>query len=486
MSHPKSKGRHALLAAGSLLLGALLCLPAQAENGCGKSASLINPAAMAPPSGLGGTGVQAYQAPGGIGGTGIGKDGPSGMGGTGINQAGASGLGGTGIVGIITGFASICVNGVEVHFDDTTPVSDNGQVVTARRLAVGQIVSVRASGSGEEFSASNIALIHAVVGPIAAIDRSTGTVSVLGQTARAQRGEDLAGLAPGNWVRVSGLRLASGAIDASHFESIAPQAFAQIHGAVGRLDARLVTVEGTRVELGAAHSAQGLEPGREVLVTGVWDGRTLHAQNLAMEPTRSALGPVQKLMVEGYVQSANGSEISLGNTPFTLQRDVPMTGGTRSELAVNRHVQLTASVGADGQLHVEHIAFRSGNAGNARDLSLTKVVKEVQMKSLESKDDASSGGVKDSSGSSGSSGDSGSSGGTSGSGSSGGSGSSSGSGGSSGSGSSGGSGGSSGSGSSGGSGGSSGSGSSGGSSGSGSSGGAGSSGGSGKSGGGKK
>ena len=142
--------RHALLVTGSFLLTMQLCLPAQAANGCATGASLVNPATI-DPSGLGGTGVQAYKAPGGIGGTGavaaagvglggtgIEKDGQSGMGGTGISAAAPSGMGGTGIVGVITGFASICVNGVEVHFDDAIPVSDNGQAVTAQRLAVGQ------------------------------------------------------------------------------------------------------------------------------------------------------------------------------------------------------------------------------------------------------------------------------------------------------------------------------------------------------------
>ncbi|UUZ77687.1 DUF5666 domain-containing protein [Polaromonas sp. P1(28)-13] len=76
------------------------------------------------------------------------------LGGTGISEGG---IGGTGIVGVITGFASICVNGVEVHFDAGTPVSDNGQPGSARQLAVGQVVAVRAAGAGAEVSARNIA-----------------------------------------------------------------------------------------------------------------------------------------------------------------------------------------------------------------------------------------------------------------------------------------------------------------------------------------
>src|ERR1700687_2638762 len=36
------------------------------------------------------------------------------------------GIGGTGIVGVVTGFASICVDGLEVRLDKTASVSING------------------------------------------------------------------------------------------------------------------------------------------------------------------------------------------------------------------------------------------------------------------------------------------------------------------------------------------------------------------------
>lgn len=60
--------------------------------------------------GIGGTGQQAHD---GIGGTGISAD--SGIGGTG--QQAQEGIGGTGIIGVITGFASVCVNGLEILYD---------------------------------------------------------------------------------------------------------------------------------------------------------------------------------------------------------------------------------------------------------------------------------------------------------------------------------------------------------------------------------
>src|SRR6185369_3233583 len=122
--------RHAAVAAISVLS---LCSLAQAQDVCATKASAVNQASA---PGLGGTGV----ASGGIGGTGIRT---GGIGGTGISNGG---IGGTGIVGVITGFASICVNGVEVHYGADTPVLADGRQAQAGDLAVGQVVAVSASG----------------------------------------------------------------------------------------------------------------------------------------------------------------------------------------------------------------------------------------------------------------------------------------------------------------------------------------------------
>ena len=114
------------------------------RNICSQGASLTNPLAVDPTGrgGIGGTGITVQAEP------------PVG------------GIGGTGIVGVITGFASICVNDVEIHLDAKTPVNDNGVDVPAGKLAVGQVVAVRASGFGQEVMANRIALVHVAVGPV--------------------------------------------------------------------------------------------------------------------------------------------------------------------------------------------------------------------------------------------------------------------------------------------------------------------------------
>src|SRR6185369_276269 len=169
------RARHLVIAGVAVLC---LCSLAHAQDICA-TASKVNPASA---PGLGGTGI----ANGGIGGTGIsgGGLGGTGISGTGIGGTGISegGIGGTGIVGVITGFASICVNGVEVHYDADTPVIADGRQGQAGELAVGQVVAVSANGKGAEVAARRIAMIHVLIGPVGMVDADAGRLEVLGQT----------------------------------------------------------------------------------------------------------------------------------------------------------------------------------------------------------------------------------------------------------------------------------------------------------------
>ncbi len=110
--------------------------------------------------GIGGTGQKLADK--GIGGTGkkINETG-SGLGGTGRQMAATgAGLGGTGdklelpqdavlqVYGRITGFGSICVNGIEIEYKDDTPVEKEGEALSPDGLKIGQIVSLVAERHG--------------------------------------------------------------------------------------------------------------------------------------------------------------------------------------------------------------------------------------------------------------------------------------------------------------------------------------------------
>ncbi len=94
------------------------------------------------------------------------------------------GIGGTGIVGIVTGFGSVCVNGLEVAYDDLTAIDSNGAADSPVDLAVGQLVVVEATGRGDRLRAERIAARDAAVGPVFEIDPVRGALVVLGQDVR--------------------------------------------------------------------------------------------------------------------------------------------------------------------------------------------------------------------------------------------------------------------------------------------------------------
>ena len=355
---------------------AMCCsLQALAQNVCASGAPPLLPRPVPPPvepgaGGVGGTGVVAGRPglggtgvdPGGIGGTGQ-VAGRPGIGGTGIDPGG---IGGTGIVGVITGFASICVNGLEVHFDDTTPVSDAGEPVPARQLAVGQLVAVQARGQGMEVSASRIALLHTVVGPVSALDAIAGRMVVLGQTVVVQDRHELDDLRAGDWVRVSGLRQARGLIAATRIDAVAAQPQAQLTGIVEGIQGDLLTVGEARVRLAAGQGAAGLVPGREITVAGRWDGLTLYAQRVLQDPTRQGIAGANRVVLEGFVHSAGGGQLDLGLGPLVLAPGARLPGGSATGLAVNQRVLVTGSMGPDRLITVDSVVLRDSAGEGAR------------------------------------------------------------------------------------------------------------------------
>lgn len=391
--------RHVIYVMGIFFLILIYSVNALAKNNCDVSASLINPALLhqsgiggtgviASDSGIGGTGIQSGGSGGtgihssastqsGIGGTGIIAS-DSGIGGTGLHDGGIggtgnaerggiggtgntvdnSGIGGTGIVGTITGFASVCVNGVEIHYDPSTPVSVDGKPSTLRELAVGQIIAAHAVGADRELTARNIAVMHAVVGPISILNSETRQMHVLGQTvhvAQAGQHDHLFNLKAGDWVQVSGHRLPGGIVMASRIDAIAPQAEAKINGHVTGIVADGFEINGTRIHQDPKSSAIALTPGMEVQVAGRWEGTHIKAQHIQPEPTRHNLGNVERVVIEGYVHAIDGKELTVSNRIITVDSGTQLSAYGKDELRLGQRIQISGRVGSDQRIIAEHI-----------------------------------------------------------------------------------------------------------------------------------
>ena len=240
-----------------------------------------------------------------------------GMGGTGINAA-------SGVVGVVTGFASICVNGSEVSYRADTPIDLNGRQAAARDLELGQVVRVDAEQiSPGQYRASRIAILESLIGPVTQVDAKRRMFWVMGQPVRpvpdavvALSGNGLPALKSS--VRVSGLMNARGEVLATRIEGVSPKAPVYLMANITQLDRRVVQLGWVRVELPAGAESKGLQLGQEVAVRGRWDGEGVIAEAYWIEPRLKFANQPKRLSLEGYLlecdapgrYALNGVELS--------------------------------------------------------------------------------------------------------------------------------------------------------------------------------
>jgi len=277
--------------------------------------------------GVGGTGAPLKKHPGGIGGTGAVA---GGVGGTGISNDNG-GIGGTGIVGTITGFASICVNGVEVHFTQKVPISENGVAASSTHLAVGQVVAVEAFNSRRGLEAGRISILHVYEGPLTALPRDSMPMRVMGQPVRLANGAQVAaGLRPGDPVRVSGLRDARGEVVASRIDRAPGLKEASAIGSVDRSG----YLEGLKL-------GNQPRPAQEMLVRGQWTGRELDVTQSRPDPSLPFNGRARNAVIEGLVQGRQDRQLMVGGFKVTLANDTVFVGVQPSGLALDRRVRVS-------------------------------------------------------------------------------------------------------------------------------------------------
>lgn len=341
----------------------------EAANPCAVSAS--NELAAEEPSGIGGTGAQdselerprnlfalAGDDAGGIGG--------SGLTGTDVTAHGDddSGMGGTGIIGTITGFGSICVNGLRIGYDRATPTQRNGTAASAADLAIGDVVNVSANRDAAtgELRASAIEVRHIVRGPVESVaagnaeTATPGSLQVLGQRVILPAEwdpETLNDLVPGDYVAISGQRLGDGSILSSRVVLLDTRDAASLIGTFERLEGGRIRVAGVDVvaELQLGDDLSG----RYVVASGTWDPETRSMRNAEIAAAVS-------------FDEMSVSDISLGGYVEESDADGLRVGGVRVEASADRidrlktvqiddYVVIRALVTKDGGIRAVHIAL---------------------------------------------------------------------------------------------------------------------------------
>jgi hypothetical protein len=201
-----------------------------------------------------------------------------GLGGTGISVAdnrNGDGLGGTGIIGTISGFGSILVNGLKLEFDRATAVVNDGRPAALDELRVGQVIQgvARRRADGRLYL-ETLDIQHAVSGPITAIDYKTQSMVVLGQNIRLNLAGDKAAtkafrtLRAGDVVSVSGLRLEDGTIVASRVDEQSHDGRLIVRGTADDVNAAAVRIGALSVPLAPDAAVSPPQAGARVFVSG--------------------------------------------------------------------------------------------------------------------------------------------------------------------------------------------------------------------------
>lgn len=302
--------------------------------------------------------IVAQNSPPGIGGTGKQNARSPGIGGTGQVAGRSPGIGGTGIVGTITGFGSILVNGFEVEYAPDLPVTFKDRRLRPDALRIGQVVAIEAEGSGEHMRARALAVRHEVAGPIERIDPARRIAVVFGQRIEIPEGIISAGngarvvkfssLAVGDHIDVSGLRRANGVIAASRIDKTGPGAATVLRGRVTASGQGGFSVNGLRIDVPLANRPRSLTSGQDVEIIGTAVGGRLRARRINQLARRPFAGRVRNLSVEGYVRRAVSGGVALGRVPIT---QLP----ARANLRAGQRIILNGSLDARGRFAAKQL-----------------------------------------------------------------------------------------------------------------------------------
>ncbi|HQT25011.1 MAG TPA: DUF5666 domain-containing protein [Burkholderiales bacterium] len=314
-----------------ILLG-LLFLPASlfAANAC-----VISPAAIHPSGGIGGTGLKE----GGIGGTG---------------HSGEGGIGGTGVVGVITGFGSVCVNGLEVQYHAATRVEVNSEPASLKDLSVGQVVVMAAKGAPGKLSTDLISVVNVVAGRITSQDASG--IQILGQTVISTPQTLLAGKpAIGDFVRVSGFRLSSGEIVASRIDVPSASAESSVSGPITAMEGDMIEIYGLKI---TGVDPRNLSVGKNVIVSGNWNGQSMTASKIVPDPFSYLATRMQRLNLQGFIDRRLApNKFSLSGIEVEIPASASVAKGNLGDVEKNEFIQVSGKLMPDHRLEAERIEF---------------------------------------------------------------------------------------------------------------------------------
>lgn len=235
--------------------------------------------------------------------------------------------------GVISGFGSMHVNGIQ-YATDTATVTMDGIPATVNDLQVGMVVTVKGTINADRTAgvATAIEFCDLLQGPVTAIDPAAGTITIFGQTIRVDKEtfyahfSGLAALNVGDIVEVSGFPDGAGALMATYLDKKTPLDESEFKGQVtGPVRATAFTVLIARNSPPVTViSASAIDPlikeGSSVEVISASAGST-GATVTATGVRRWELLPIsngERVEMEGYITESKGAHgFQINGIPVT-------------------------------------------------------------------------------------------------------------------------------------------------------------------------
>jgi len=284
----------------------------------------------------------------------------------------------TTVIGPITGFGSVIVNGIHFDIADSTIYVD-GQIANESQLSVGMVVTVHGTvnGDGVTGNAQRVELKNEVKGYVAEnhIDED-GTLLVLGQrvvaytdtvfVSQVPKIRDLNQLTPTSFVAVNGYSNGAGTIFAEYIELLDDKVAqdVQLQGLVSGLTVDTFMLGDVLIGFDgltqfAGMQAADLANGIKVLVVSQRGlvGNTILADRIELLALPPEEAGVEITLVGIVTQSINSDRFQINGKTIEVNAGTQFEGGLKAGIVEGVKLAVNGVTAGDNRITAQHISY---------------------------------------------------------------------------------------------------------------------------------
>lgn len=293
--------------------------------------------------------------------------------------------------GVITGFGSVFINGVEYETDSTEISTDDNAGASETDLQVGMIITLNGevNEDGTTGNASSIHYDEQIKGPLDSIDLIGNSLSVLGQTILF---DDLTSLdnlilielMPGDFLEISGFFDADGNLYATRIEKETESTQLKVQGMVDMLDTvnNIFTLSNLTIDYSSAEFngfvEADLADGQEVRVKGLssaLSNEIFVVSEIKLKESNEEHEDGDDKHTEGFITSFESSSSFIVNDIHVItDENTEFEHGSADSLLLNVRVKVKGEFNATGDLLAKEIRIHQRS-----NLNLEGAVQEVNL-----------------------------------------------------------------------------------------------------------